>query len=710
MATDMIARAMAMGKADLVDGKVPSGELPETSIDDLSDTAIDDPENGEVLKYDADQGKWVNGTASGGGGTSDYTDLTNKPKINNVTLSGSKTGADLGLVDAESGKGLSTNDFTDAEKTKLSGIGSGAEANVQADWEQSDDTADDYIKNKPTIPAAQVNADWDAVSGVAQILNKPTIPTVNDATLTVQKNGASVGTFTANASSNATINITVPTSAADVSALPASTKYGASITLSIDSSTYVVTATLKDQDGNTLGSAQTIDLPLETMVVSGSYDDQAKKIVLTLKNGQTVEFSVADLVAGLQSEITAQSPLDADLVDDSTSTNKFVTAADKTAWNAKSDFSGSYDDLTDKPTIPAAQVNADWDESSGVAQILHKPTLGAAAAKGVDSSPTTSSTNLVESGGVASALAGKQATLTTAQQAAVDSGITSAKVGQYDKDSAATSELVDSGAKNLVDVRFSSRAATSNMPSATNNGDGSVTINGTRTGSTTVLVYDLQSDTTSSTDTRYTLPAGRYVVAATGSANVKLQVYAHDGTNIATPALAQASTDPVEFEYDSVTKAAYPYIDVRININGSASGISYDNVKFYPMICTKAQWDVSQAYAPYCPSMAELYARTTTIYNAIFGLGNEIPDGSDLDNYTISGVYYCQNSTHASTITNKPIGGSGFRMEVCYAHTTSRPMQKFIKSNTPNIFYVRSIDTSGAWTAWYQFDGTAITP
>jgi len=43
--------------------------------------------------------------------------------------------------------------------------------------------------------------------------------------------------------------------------------------------------------------------------------------------------------------------------------------------------SGSYDDLSDKPTIPAAQVNADWDAVSGVAQILNKPTLGTAAAQ-----------------------------------------------------------------------------------------------------------------------------------------------------------------------------------------------------------------------------------------------------------------------------------------------------------------------------------------
>ena len=47
---------------------------------------------------------------------------------------------------------------------------------VQSDWNQTDNTSLDYIKNKPTIPAAQVNSDWNASSGVAQILNKPTIP------------------------------------------------------------------------------------------------------------------------------------------------------------------------------------------------------------------------------------------------------------------------------------------------------------------------------------------------------------------------------------------------------------------------------------------------------------------------------------------------------------------------------------------------------
>lgn len=34
------------------------------------------------------------------------------------------------------------------------------------------------LTNKPIIPAAQVQSDWSAVSGVSLILNKPTIPTV----------------------------------------------------------------------------------------------------------------------------------------------------------------------------------------------------------------------------------------------------------------------------------------------------------------------------------------------------------------------------------------------------------------------------------------------------------------------------------------------------------------------------------------------------
>lgn len=108
------------------------------------------------------------------------------------------------------------------------------------------------------------------------------------------------------------------------------TQTGSQIELSLNSTNFKMTATLKDKNGNTVNTSNEIDLPLESVVVNASYDSSTKEIVLTLQNGNTVRVSIADLVSGLQTEITSTNKLNADLVDDSTSTNKFVTASEKT--------------------------------------------------------------------------------------------------------------------------------------------------------------------------------------------------------------------------------------------------------------------------------------------------------------------------------------------------------------------------------------------
>lgn len=125
---------------------------------------------------------------------------------------------------------------------------------VQADWNQNDNTAVDFIKNKPTIPtvnnstitvtqggvnkgsftlnqgsdytlaldAGATTIDWSDITGkpsfatvatsgsYEDLLNKPTIPTVNNATLTITQGGVSKGTFTANSSSDTTIDLDAP--------------------------------------------------------------------------------------------------------------------------------------------------------------------------------------------------------------------------------------------------------------------------------------------------------------------------------------------------------------------------------------------------------------------------------------------------------------------------------------------------------------------
>ena len=62
-----------------------------------------------------------------------------------------------------------------------------------------------------------------------------------------------------------------------------------------------------------------------------------------------ITLSAADVKA-LPDTTTIPTTL-ASLTEDTT--HRVVTDAEKTAWNAKSNFSGSYNDLTNKPTIPS---------------------------------------------------------------------------------------------------------------------------------------------------------------------------------------------------------------------------------------------------------------------------------------------------------------------------------------------------------------------
>lgn len=142
------------------------------------------------------------------------------------------------------------------------------------------------LSDKPTIPAAQVNSDWNSSSGVSQILNKPTlstvatsgsyddltdkptIPTVNNATLTIQKNGTTVKTFTANASSNVTANITVPTKTSDIT-----------------------------NDSNFVASGD-----LATVATSGSYNDLSNKPTIPAKQ---VFYGTSDSSGGSSSKAVA---------------------------------------------------------------------------------------------------------------------------------------------------------------------------------------------------------------------------------------------------------------------------------------------------------------------------------------------------------------------------------------------------------------------
>ena len=92
-----------------------------------------------------------------------YEDLNNKPKINGIELIGNKLTSDLGIAIP-----TVTNDLTNVLKSNYdtaythsqsAHAPSNAEANIQSDWNETDNTSDAFIKNKPTsLPASDVSA------------------------------------------------------------------------------------------------------------------------------------------------------------------------------------------------------------------------------------------------------------------------------------------------------------------------------------------------------------------------------------------------------------------------------------------------------------------------------------------------------------------------------------------------------------------------
>lgn len=437
--------------------------------------------------------------------TGSYLDLSNKPtnvsSFNNDAgyLTSIPTASANTLGGIKVGTGLSIDN---------SGVLSATGA-ASVDWSD--------IENKPSFATVATSGSYN------DLLNKPTIPTVNDATLTIQKNGTSVGTFTANASSNATIDISVPTKTSDlnndsgfITSIPtassstlggikvgsglsidnsgvlsassgsnilaisvtedpqnpgtfiwsgatlaqleaavnagktifvndASANYnplavtnagfygseqepeaqlfinnGSDITVyhlyydnvadidefsCITSNNLASTSTYGITKLSTSTSSTSVSLAATPSAVKAAYDlANSKQDALTAGTNITIsgttisatdttytagtgldltgtQFSIDNTVA-LKSEIpTATSDLNND--------SGFITKSvnDLTNYTPTSNLatvatSGSYNDLSNKPTIPAAQVNSDWNASSGVAQILNKPSLATVATTG----------------------------------------------------------------------------------------------------------------------------------------------------------------------------------------------------------------------------------------------------------------------------------------------------------------------------------------
>ena len=142
-------------------------------LDELTDVTLTDPEDGEVLAFSG--GAWVNVSAA-----SISIDVDLKWE-NQTTTTGQVTntaGDDATLTAATTSlAGL----MAAADKTKLDGIEDGANVNVNADWNAS--SGDAEILNKPTL----FSGDYD------DLTNKPDIPDELSDLSDVDTSGATSG-------------------------------------------------------------------------------------------------------------------------------------------------------------------------------------------------------------------------------------------------------------------------------------------------------------------------------------------------------------------------------------------------------------------------------------------------------------------------------------------------------------------------------------
>lgn len=183
-----------------------------------------------------------------------YNDLSNKPTIPEETAASSTTPkmdgtaavgtetsfargdhvhpSDTTKVDKVTGKGLSTNDYTDTEKSKLAGIAEGAEANVNADWNAA--SGDAQILNKPTIPSAGTGSSYPAMDGTRALGSNSGYARVDH----VHPSDTSRVPTTRTVNGHA-LSADVTISASDVSAIPTSEKGSASGVCPLDANSKV---------------------------------------------------------------------------------------------------------------------------------------------------------------------------------------------------------------------------------------------------------------------------------------------------------------------------------------------------------------------------------------------------------------------------------------------------------------------------------------
>lgn len=240
-------------------------------------------------------------------------------------------------------------------------------------------------------------------------------------------------------------------------------------------------------------------------------------------------------------------------------------------------------------------------------------------------------------------------------------------------------EVIDRGPKNLLNHTVYTR--TVNDVTYTVNADRSIRIYSAGN-NTQSLLYLVQNSTG--------IPAGNYVLSGcTGGSSTTYDLRVKVGTST------------FYINYDGGTEFFYNGTDsfeASIVVRASQTV----NLTMKPMICTKADWDVSHEYQPYRPS----YQTLCDTNEYITGTGTELASNANLNDYNYTCKMYSPSAAVSATISNTPWTTSGFQLITVQFITTASYMQ-FLLPNTITGKWYRRRYGSGTWTDWVEFDAAS---
>ena len=364
--------------------------------------------------------------------TGDYDDLSNKPDLSVYAEK-----ADLSTV-------ATTGDYDDLinkptipsfDSTQMAAINSGVNSTKVGNY-------DNHIADTTIHVTSTDKTNWNAKENAS---NKS--QTLDPTSTTEFPSSAATANFVNSSVASATANFLGNYELSDIGlTYPATTSQ---IETALDGYTFSTTPTNNDYVYVEVKNPQTTGIDDE--VQRYKFNGTSWLYEYTLNNSSFTAAEKAAIDSGIDS--TKVGNYDAHIAN----TDIHVTTSDKSTWNGKQDAisdlstirsgaqagstavqpgdlatvattgsyndltnkpnlatvatTGSYNDLTNKPTIPAAQVNSDWNASSGVAQILNKPDLSVYATQ--------------------NDLAGKQDTLTAGSNISISNNVISATDTTY---------------------------------------------------------------------------------------------------------------------------------------------------------------------------------------------------------------------------------------------------------------------------------------